>query len=167
MEGETISQNKIRRGIRTSRINSWSIIGFASLSSIGVFFFGDFYGALVGLAVALSGCMELRGSLLLAKGSLASIRWLVSSQLYLIAVLLGYSYNNLVSFDASDPWARFSPGLKDLILAINPDVYLVETMLTLSYYAVYVSLIVAVLIYQGGLSLYYLSRKKYLYPKTP
>ena len=91
---------------------------------------------------------------------------LVESQVYLIIVLWCYSVFNLATFDSADPWARFSPGFKDLILSVNPDVYMVEALLKVSYQATYISLILVVLIYQGGLYLYYFSRRKYLYPAS-
>jgi hypothetical protein len=166
MDGGLISEKKMRRAEQFSRVNSWSIIGFALLSSVAVLFLGNIYGVLVGLAVALGGYFELRGHRYLLKREVSAIPWLVGSQLYLIIVLWGYSLNNLLTFDASNPWAAFSPGFKDLVLSINPDVQLVEAMLKVSYFLMYLSLILAVLIYQGGLSLYYLTLKKILYPTS-
>ncbi|MDA0349269.1 MAG: hypothetical protein O3C43_19550 [Verrucomicrobia bacterium] len=164
MDGALISEKKIRRAEQISRVNSWSIIWFALLSTVVVLFLGNLYGVLVGLAVALGGYFELRGHRYLIKREASAIPWLVGSQLYLIVVLWGYSLKHLLSFDESNPWAPFSSGMKDFILAINPDVQLVEAMLKVGYFLVYLSLILAVLIYQGGLSLYYLALKKLLYP---
>ena len=82
---------------------------------------------------------------------------------YLIAVLWAYAGDQLLRFDSDDPWALFPSEFKDLILAINPDEYLVEALLRITYPATYFSLILVVLIYQGGLCLYYFSRRKYLY----
>ena len=166
MDGALISEKRIRRAEQISRVNSWSIIGFAGLSSVVVLFLGNFYGVLVGLAVVLGGYFELRGHQYLRKREISAIPWLVGSQLYLIVVLWAYSLKNLLSFDASNPWAPFSRGMKEFILAINPDVQLVEGMLKVSYFLVYLSLILAVLIYQGGLSIYYMVLKKLLYPAS-
>jgi hypothetical protein len=163
MQAEAVSEKKIQRAIKLSRLNGWSVAGFAGLCAVVVLPLGSFFGFVVGFAVALSGIMELRGHALLKQRSVSSIPWLVGSQVYLIAVLWAYASYNIMHFDAEDPWARFSPGFKDLILSINPDVYLVEAMLKIAYSATYFSLIIAVLLYQGGLCLYYLSRKKYLY----
>jgi hypothetical protein len=159
-----ICDKKIRRATAISKLNGWSVAGFAGLCALAVLVFGDWFGFMVGVAVALSGFMELRGSRLLGNKNPGAISWLVGSQIYLIAVLWYYASFNLLTFDKSDPWGMFSPGLKDLILGIQPDQYLVEEMLIMTYYATYLSLILVVLIYQGGLCLYYLSRKKYLYP---
>ena len=163
MVEEVEADKKIQRALWISQVNGWSIAGVAGLSALVVILFGQVFGFLVGIAVAVGGLMELRGGRLLSNGSAVGIRWLAASQVYLMAVLWSYAGYSLTQFDKSDPWARFSPHFKDFVLKINPDVYLVELMLEFSYYATYISLIIAVLIYQGGLCLYYLSRKKYLY----
>lgn len=162
MEEEAIPGKKIRRAIQISKINGWSIAGFAGLCAFVVLLFGDVFGFVVGMAIAFGGWMELRGHQLLKLGSAKAIGWLVFSQFYLITVLWIYCVNHIIRFDPSDPWSRFSPEIKKLILTINPDTYLIEELLKISYYATYVSVILVVLIYQGGLSLYYLSLKKYL-----
>ena len=163
MEGESSSEKKIQRAIVISRINGWSVAGFAWACAFVVILFGDVLGFVVGLAVALSGIMELKGSRLLRGLDKRAFSWLAGSQAYLIIVLWSYGVINLATFDSADPWARFSPGFKDLILGINPDVYMVEALLKVSYLATYITLILVVLIYQGGLCLYYFSREKYLY----
>jgi hypothetical protein len=160
------SNKKIQRALVISRTNGWSVAGFAGVCALVVILFGDVFGFLVGLAVSLSGVMELKGSRLLRGLDKKAIGWLVGSQVYLIIVLWIYALFNLVTFNSTDPWARFSPGFKDLILSINPDVYLVEALLKVTYLATYITLILVALIYQGGLCLYYLSRKKYLYAES-
>ena len=140
-----------------------SVAGFAALCALVVLLLGDFLGFGIGLAVSVSGLLELRGNRLLLQRHMKAILWLVVSQLYLIVVLWAYAAYQLQKFDPENPWAIFSPEFKDLILSINPDAYLIEAMIRITYPATYFALILAVLIYQGGLSLYYLSRKKYLY----
>lgn len=163
MHAAANSAKKIQQVIRISRMNGWSVAGFAGLCAVIVLLFGDVFGFAVGAAVAFGGWMELRGNQLLRRQKPAAFNWLAGSQIYLMLILWSYSSYNIAHFDQSDPWARFSPGFKDLILTVNPDVYLVEAMLKISYYATYISVIVAVLLYQGGLCVYYFSRKKYLY----
>lgn len=163
MKGKATSEERIRRVIQLSRINGWSIVGFAGLCAIVVLLFGDLFGFSVGVAIAVGGWMELHGNQLLKKQNIIAFRWLAGSQIYLIIVLWSYCYNNIVRFDPSDPWERLSPEFKNLILSINPDTYLIEELLKVTYYATYIAVIVTVLIYQGGLCLFYLSRKKYLY----
>ncbi len=160
------AERKINRAILISRLNGWSIVIVALLSVLVTLFAKSLFGTVVGLAVLVAGYLELRGHKLLVSRNISAVSWLTISQWYLMAVLFAYSIINLVQFDANDPWAPFSSSFKELVLAINPDVYLVETMLKISYHAVYVSLIVAVLVYQGGLSIYYFSLKKYLYANT-
>lgn len=163
MEQESISERKIQRVLSVSLINGWSVAGFAGLCSLGILLMGDGLGFLVGLLVAISGGLELRGNALLKAKVLTSFRWLVGSQLYLIVVLWSYAIWQLVRFDSQNVWALFSDEFKELILKVNPDVYLVEALIRITYPATYCALVVTVLIYQGGLCLYYRSRKKYLY----
>jgi hypothetical protein len=163
MQDEAISEKKILKALAISRLNGWSVAGFAGLCGLLVLVLGDVFGFMIGLAVAASGMMELQGNRLLRRRETSAFIWLAGSQVYLMVVLWAYASFNIMSFDKEDPWARFSPSIKEFILSINPDVYLVETMLKVSYFATYIALIVAVLIYQGGLCLYYFSRKKFLY----
>ena len=162
---EEKSRKKIRRVTNISRLNGWSILAVAGLSALVSLVLGHVFGVVIGCAVAVSGYFELRGHQRLVARKGGAVAWLVISQWYLMIVLWSYCVINLYHFDSSNPWAMFSPRFKEFILAINPDAYLIESMLTVSYYATYISLILAVFIYQGGLSLYYLSVKKYLYPK--
>jgi len=163
MQSEAVIEKKVQRALKISRINGLSVAGFAGLCAVVVLLFGDFFGFAVGIAVALSGLIELKGNRLLASRIDRAFYWLVGSQIYLMIVLWGYASFNIANFDKSDPWAQFPLSFKDLLLSINPDVYLVEAMLAVTFYATYVALIIAVLIYQGGLGLYYFSRKKFLY----
>ena len=166
MQPEAISEKRIQRAISISQINGWSVAGFAALCALAILLMGDWVGFAIGLAVSASGGMELRGHRLLKDRNGQAFPWLVGSQLYLIAVLWAYAAFQLMQFDSANPWASFPPEFKDLMLSINPDQYLVEALLRITYPTTYFSLILAVLIYQGGLSLYYLSRKKYLYAET-
>lgn len=161
-----LAERKINRAVLISRLNGWSIVIVALLSVLVTIFAKSLLGTVIGLAVFVGGYLELRGHKLLVSRNISAVTWLAISQWYLMTVLFAYSIINLVRFDTNDPWASFSSSFKDLILAINPDVYLVETMLRVSYYAVYASLILTVLIYQGGLAIYYLSLKKYLYANS-
>lgn len=163
MHLEAISEKKIQHALTLSRINGWSIVSFAALCSIVVLLMGDLFGFVVGVAVSISGVMELRGNRLLTNKDARAFLWLGVSQIYLIAVLWVYATYQLLRFDSEDPWAMFSPEVKELILSINPDPYLVEAMIRITYPVTYFTLILVVLIYQGGLCLYYISRKKYLY----
>ena len=165
MGEEATFERKIQRAISVSRINGWSIAGFAGLCTLVVLLMGDWLGVVIGLSVAASGVMELRGNRLLVAREKKAFGWLIGSQIVLMAVLWVYASYQLIRFDPRNPWAMFSEEFKDLILSINPDVYLVEAMLRFTVQATYLALILAVLIYQGGLCLYYFSRKKYLYPE--
>ena len=163
MEPEAISEKKIQRVLTLSRINGWSIVSFAALCSIVVLLMGDLFGFGVGVAVTISGVMELRGHRLLTNRDSSAFFWLGASQMYLVAVLWAYATHQLLKFDSDNPWAMFPPEFKELILSINPDTYLVEALIRITYPATYFVLILVVLVYQGGLCLYYISRKKYLY----
>ena len=166
MGAEATFERKIQRAISVSRINGWSIAGFAGLCTIVVLLMGDWLGFLIGLSVTAAGVMELKGYRLLVERKENAFVWLAGSQAFLMIVLWAYAFYQLIRFDPDNPWAMFSPEFKKLILSVNPDVYLVEAMLRFTVQATYLALILAVFIYQGGLCLYYFSRKKYLYPEV-
>ena len=165
MGPEVSFERKIQRAASLSKINGWSIAGFAALCTVVVLLMGDWLGVAIGLSVTTAGVMELRGHRLLVAREASAFSWLVGSQLVLMFVLWSYAAYQLFSFDSADPWARFSQAFKDLMLSINPDAHLVEALLRITFQATYLALILTVFIYQGGLAFYYFSRKKYLYAK--
>lgn len=162
MSDEAINEKKLNRAVTVSHRHGWSIAGFAGLCTVVVLFFADWTGVLVGSLVTLCGAMEIHGSKLLKGRDPDAIAWLCLGEAFLFLVLWVYCAVQIQGFDPANPWEHFSPEVKDLLLAVNPDQSLVEQLIGMMYRVLYMVMLGVVLIYQGGFCVYYYSRKKLL-----
>ncbi len=116
-------------------------------------------GALVGLMVAAAGAIELHGVGLLRIGDSRGTRWLISSQAYLLCVMLSYATVRMLHPDI----AELRPVVTEELAAqihqagITTDEFLVEFVRL-----VYVAVAGASVLYQGGMIIYYLRRRRAL-----
>jgi hypothetical protein len=158
----------LRRVLRVARIDGVSVLGFAGACALVSASIRDVTGAVIGLVVAGAGAIELHGAALLRVGSFKGMRWLVSSQAYLMSAILGYAalklqhpdlalmrrfmahYSAAAGQDAMD---QFNAQLQ--AQGVTMDQALVG-FLTL----VYLALAFVTLVYQGGMIVYYMRRRE-------
>ncbi len=162
MSAEAITEKKLNKAVVVSHRHGWSIAGFAGLCTVVVLFLGDWKGFIVGSLVTLCGVMEIHGSRLLKERKINSIGWLCLGEAFLFLVLWVYCAIQIQAFDPSNPWEHFSPAAKSLLLSVNPDQGLVEQLIGMMYRVLYLVMLVVVLFYQGGMCIYYYTRKKFL-----
>ena len=157
----------LHRVIKLSRLNGWSVVLFAGLCAVGSLALGDFLGALVGALVAFGGSLEVRGCRMLQRDDAGGMRWLVRSQLAVLAVIWAYAFSRLLSFN--DQMLRealshrlvrqllhllMGPALDELGFTLEDALPLVRLFLCV----LYGSVLLTTLIYQGGLALHYRHR---------
>jgi len=108
MKPPILPAETLRRVTRIARFDGLSVLivagGFALLSAASK----DISGAVIGLLIAAAGAIELHGVALLRVGR-DGMRWLVSSQLYLMAVILAYAGFRLPTSRARPPSRSFRP----------------------------------------------------------
>ena len=80
-------EDVLHRVIKLSRLNGWSVAIFAGVCAVGSLAFGDLLGASVGLLVTFGGALEVRGHRMLKRNDAGGMRWLVRSQLVVLAVI--------------------------------------------------------------------------------
>jgi hypothetical protein len=80
----------LRRMLRTARFDGASILVIAGAFALGSASLHDAGGTGISLMVAGAGAIELHGAGLLRHGEERGLRWLVSSQIYLMLMMLGY-----------------------------------------------------------------------------
>jgi len=146
----------LRRVTRVARFDGMSILGVAGAFALVSAASRDVSGSVIGLLVAGAGAIELHGAALLRAGRGNGMRWLVSSQLYLMTTMLAYVAVRLASLDISAIRPVVTPELAAQILqaGMTVDQFLAE-FLRLVYFCVGG----ATLLYQGGMTLYYLRRR--------
>jgi hypothetical protein len=145
----------LRRVLKTSRLNGWSVAIFAGLCSLVSAAFGDPVGASIGLLVALGGLLEVRGHRLLQRRDADGLRWLVRSQLMVLGVIWTYAVTRLMSFDEGLVRELVTPDMRATLNELGVSMEDILPLVRRFFYLLYGSVMAATLIYQGGLALYY------------
>ena len=152
-----LPEETLYRVLRTANMDGISVLAIAGFLALGSASMGDFYGAGIGLLVAAAGAIELHGSGLLRSGETRGMNWLLASQPYLLAILLGYCALRLISFD---PTLLKQAVTADVRQAIAQAGYQEDHFLKVVYTATYLTLAVGTILFQGGMTLYYWRRRE-------
>jgi hypothetical protein len=150
---------KIRRTVGTAKLSGWTtgIFGALSVAISLVSFSGS--GLLLGLALVASSCVELRNAGALARLDESAPGRLALNQVALIGVLTLYSlwsiYVTLTSPSAIGAELAGSPDMDQLVGSVAG----LERTITVGVYG---GVIVASVIFQGGLAWYYAARGRAL-----
>jgi len=149
----------LRRVVRVSRFDGLMVLTVSGAFAVASALIHDETGTLVGLLVAGTGAVELHGAALLRHGLDRGMRWLVGSQLLLMAAVIGFAAWSLHHVDAATlKW------MTDAAVAGPNRAKLAEYGMSeadaglLFYKTCFVSLAAATFLYQGGMVVYYLRR---------
>jgi hypothetical protein len=146
--------------MRIARFDGMSVLivagGFALLSAAS----RDVSGALIGVMIAGAGAIELHGVALLKAGR-DGMRWLVSSQLYLMGVILAYCGFRLLRPDVAWmlPYVT-GEAAEPILQAAQQEGMTVEQLLIGAMAMLYLIVAAVTLVYQGGMTVYYLRRRR-------
>jgi hypothetical protein len=146
----------LRRVLRVAKFDGVSVLVIAGACALISASSRDVTDALVGLAVAGAGAIELHGAQMIRQGDERGMRWLVGSQLQILACMLAYAAYRLLSPDIASLHKMVPAEVADQIqqAGMTVDEFLLE-MLRL----VYLGVAAASLLYQGGMTVYYLRRR--------
>jgi hypothetical protein len=146
----------LRRLLRVAKFDGMSVLGVAGAFALVSAASRDVSGAVIGLLVAAAGAVELHGVALLRSGLAGGLRWLVSSQVYLMTVMLVYVALRLSSPDISAIRPIVTADLANQIhlAGMTVDDFLLEFLRL-----VYLVVGAATVLYQGGMTVYYLRRR--------
>lgn len=156
MQPPVLPDATLARVLRLAKIDGTGVLAVAGAFAIGHALLGDRGGALIGLAVAGAGAVELHGAGLLRRGHAQGLRWLAGSQLYLLAAILGYVALRLVSYD---------PALINLVLTADMRQHYLDAglrpeemdlIVKWSYYVTYGLVGLLTFVYQGLMLRFYL-----------
>jgi hypothetical protein len=149
------------RVLRVARFDGLGVLIVAGGAALISASYKDVSGAVVGLLVAAAGAIELHGVSLLRARSASGMRWLVSSQIYLVATILAYVGFRLARPDVAYilQFISASPAA-DVFeqAAVQQGVTLKQFILD-SFQQFYICVAVLTVLYQGGMTLYYLKRR--------
>lgn len=151
-----LPEETLHRVLRVANIDGLSVLLIASVLALAAAASGDYRGAAIGLLVAAAGAIELHGAGLVRAGERRGMQWLVASQPYLLLVLLGYCLLRLTNFDISLLRTAMTDDMRETIRQAG---YTVDAFLRLVYRLTYLTLAFTTVIYQGGMTIYYLRRR--------
>jgi hypothetical protein len=151
-----LPEEALHRVLRAARLDGTGVLVIAGAFALASAAVKDTTGAAVGLLVAGAGAVELHGAALVRHGSERGMRWLVASQLFLMAIIFGYIGYRLRHADVSPMLPLLTDDQRQAIAAAG---FTVDQFLRMVYVGTYAAVGVGTLLYQGGMCLYYLRRR--------
>jgi hypothetical protein len=146
----------LRKVIKIAQVNGMVVVFPTScLCALAAVCLGDWRSTLIGLLVAAAGWSEWHGAKLLKRGEARGLGWLVRSQLYLLGLILFYALTQMARYNPAYVRSLISPEMAQMYEGSGMDI---QDVVRIAYYALYGSLAVATLFYQGGLALLYRRR---------
>lgn len=149
----------LRRVLKISRINGWSVTIVAGVCTLIALLLGDLVSTAVGLLVTVGGVMEVYGRRRLLRGNASAMRWLVRAQLIVLGTIWAYAAARLASFDEELARQMATPGIQTMLTELDVTLDEIMPLVRTAFYALYGGLIAATLLYQGGLAVYYHRRR--------
>lgn len=147
----------LARVFRLARADGLSVSIVAGIFALAAAAAGDFPFAIVFVLGAGAGAMELHGAALLQAGEARGMNWLVASQPFLLLIVLAYCALKLTHFEVPPMPEMFQASLETTARQLG---LTVEAYLRLVH-RVTVGLVASVsLVYQSGMTLYYLRRRR-------
>jgi hypothetical protein len=150
----------LKRVLTVSRLNGWSVAIFAGLCVLLTLAMGDLLGSVIGLLAVTSGGMEIRGNRKLRRRDPEGMKWLVRSQMFLLAVMLSYCASRLGSFDSDSMMANVTPEMEALLRESGIERADLVPLVHQAFIALYGGVALTCLLYQGGLALFYRSKTR-------
>lgn len=150
LPGETF-----HRVVRVANLDGMSVMAVAGFITLAAASVGGYRGAGIGLLVAAAGAFELHGVGLLRAGRAHGMKWILASQPYLLTVMLGYCALRLSTYDPALLQTVISDEQR---LVIEQAGYGEEEFLRNVHDLSYYLLAIGTLLYQGGMTIYYLRR---------
>jgi len=159
MQPPLLAATAFARLLRLAKLDGAVVLAIAGAFTLVSAAAGNRLEAVIGLLIAGAGAFELHGAGLLHGGEIRGLRWLVSSQLYLLVTVLLYVGLRLVSFDPALINLIMTDTLRQRYLDAGLTPAQIDQVVQLSYYLSYTIVGVLTVVYQGGLAIYYYRRR--------
>jgi hypothetical protein len=160
MSGKTdapppLPQEVLRRVCRLASFEGSALLGLSGFFAVVAAVGHDIPGAIAGCLAAGAGILELQAVARLEKGDERGISGLVRSQVALLAIIIGYCAARLWLFDPAAVEAMLSLERRQELAALGLTDEQFRPVLEQGYRALYLTLAVVSIAYQGGMALYY------------
>ncbi len=148
----------LKRVLRISKLNGWSIVIIAGLGALGSILFHDLVGIVVCLLSVGAGLMELHGNRMLKRHDSGGMAWLFRAELFLLGVIAAYLVSRLASFDQESVLGNLTPEMQSSLTQMGVETKDLVRLVRMAFYGGYGGALLLTLIYQGGMALYYLRK---------
>lgn len=153
------AEKSLRRVLLISAIDGWSIAVFAGFCTLVSLVLGEWIGVSIGAVITFAGVLELRGRTRLIRGEITGLSWLIRAQVLILATIGLYAFRNLLAFDEAALMAEITPELRNAINQLGISMADFQALMKPVYCGFYLTVIGVTLLFQGGLALYYASRR--------
>lgn len=153
------AEKTVRRLIAFSRVNGWSVVIIAALGALAALALSDWSSVGVGVLLAGAGAMEVHGNRRLQCRDESGMRWLVRSQLAVLAIILVYCLARLGSFDRETATGNLTPDMAAVLNEAGISQQDILPLVQMVFYVTYGTVAIVTVVYQGGLALYYRRRR--------
>ncbi len=151
-----LPQVSLARVERVGRVHGTSVVFVAGFFALVSAMAGDYLGAIIGLLVAGAGAVEYHGAALLREAEPRGVTWLVGSQFFLFVSIGSYCGLRLWHVELPPIPDELRPMLElNAAQAGLP----VRDYLILVYRLGFWMVLILSVFYQGGLALYYFTRR--------
>lgn len=153
------AEKNLRRVLLISAIDGWSIALFAGLCTLIALLFASWISVIIGALITAAGVIELRGRGRLVRGDPTGMSGLVGAQLIILGTIWLYSLVNLITYNEAAIVAKITPELRNALSQSGFEVEDLLPMLKPAFFGFYLVVMGVTLLFQGGLALYYHSRR--------
>jgi hypothetical protein len=156
---DTPAEKTLRNVLTISAIDGWSVTLFAGFCTLVSLAFGEWVGVYIGALITTAGVIELRGRRKLLRGDANGMNGLVRAQVVILATIGLYAFRNLLGFDEATIMEGLTSEMRTMLDQYGVSIEKLRAMLKPVYYGLYLVVIGLTLLFQGGLALFYHSRK--------
>ena len=158
----------LRRVLALSVMDGWCMSLFSGFCTLVSLLVAEWSGAVVGALVVFCGLTTLRNRRRLLQGEASGMTGLLRAQLMVILVVFVFVLENLLAFDpvamnqkliSLESSSAIGGQLVNLLFACGLSVADLHPFLKPVYFGFYLIVMGGTLVFQGGLALYYLTRR--------
>lgn len=156
-----VRRRPVRRAAWVAFTSAWTILVIAVLAWPVVMLMPSPVGLVVVAGITLVGVMEYIGSGRMWRMERSAPAFLARNQLTFVLLIVAYCVYRMVTFS---PQALYSsPETREMLAQVAGDLQeAVEAVVPFFYYAIYGLIAFLIVVCQGGLACYYITRRQYI-----
>lgn len=161
------ARRPVQRAARTARGSAMSMLVIAAASVPLVVLYPSWLGAAVVTGIGILGVLEYMGARRMRRADLSAARFLGCNQLAFLLLIVGYCSVQMLTFSKTELSAQWKSSdvqtqlaqLPELQADVEREIERWAPTVTYAFYGLVMTLSIAV---QGGMSVYYFTRRRHL-----